>query len=297
MPFAPSNGVELYYETLGSGPPLLLIMGIGSPSLYWPPGMLEHLAKRFRVIVFDNRDIGRSTILKGVRFPSPAKLMAKRLAGLSVEAPYTLSDMADDCIGLLDHLNVDRAHVAGMSMGGMIAQELALGHPERVASLTSVSSTTGSRRFVGTPSAMRALLGPVPRSREEAGLRGLEACRVIGSGALAESDAVLRSRFEEAYDQSPSRSGFGRQFAAMLASGSRSHRLAELRLPTLVVHGDLDPLIPSSAGRATAELIPGAVLQVVSGMGHDLPPMLWEPLAGWLGTLVFPPETEMPSGT
>ena len=168
MPRIPSNDIEIHYEEWGEGPPLLLIMGIGCQLVYWSPQLLERLASHFRVIAFDNRDVGLSTILTGVPFPDPKQMMMRRALGMSVDAPYTFSDMAADAIGLLDHLEIPQAHVAGISMGGMIAQTMAIEHGDRVASLTSIASTPGNRRYIGTPRAMKALLGPVARTREEA---------------------------------------------------------------------------------------------------------------------------------
>jgi pimeloyl-ACP methyl ester carboxylesterase len=281
MPRAAANGIELEYESFGAGPTIVLIMGIGCQLIWWRTAFCEALAAQgFRVIRFDNRDIGLSTWLDDAPVPSIRSMIPKALLGLRVDAPYRLHDMADDVVGLLDHLALERAHVVGTSMGGMIAQLVAIRHPGRIASLTSIMSTTGERRYLGRPDALRALLGPVPRDRSEVMTRTLETFRVISAGGPAfEADAdEIEALAGVAYDRSFHPRGFVRQMAAILASGHRRRELKTVTAPTLVLHGERDPLIPVSAGRATAGLVPGARLHVLPEMGHAMPTQLWAEL-------------------
>lgn len=268
-----ANSLELEVEVLGEGTPLLLIMGIGAQLHLWPDSLCQLLVERgFQVIRYDHRDIGRSTWLDHLPVPDVRKGLARRAVGLPVHADYSLSDMAQDAAGLLSALGHDAAHVAGASMGGMISQHLAIEHPERVLSLTSIMSTPGGRRHVlGTrPKALKALLaGPSPTTPDEAVERMRTLVEAIGGTEprdLTELDRVARLCFPHTHPK-----GFLRHFAAILASGDRTDRLQHITTPTLVVHGQLDPLIPLSAGRATAEAIPGARLEVRPTMGHDLP--------------------------
>jgi len=274
--------VELAYDVTGDGPQqLLLIMGIGSQRIFWDDRLVERFASQgFTVARFDHRDIGESTRLDHLPVPKPVPTMARALLGLDTHAPYTLSDMANDSIGLLDHLGWDRAHVVGVSMGGMIAQHLAFEHPTRVASLASIMSTPGARRYAiqAKPSALKALLGRPPRTADESGEYAVEMFKVIGGPRFASDERHLRAMGRLAFERKPSPRGFCRHFAALCASGDRTQRLAGVRAPTLVLHGSADPLIRVAAGRATARAIPGAKLHVVDGMGHHLPPGVWDEL-------------------
>ena len=256
------------------GPPLLMIQGIGQQMIAWRDERLDGLAERgLRVICFDNRDAGLSTHLEGM--PDLRAL----LAGDASSAPYTLAEMAGDAAGLLDHLGIEATHVVGVSMGGMIAQELAARHPERVRSLTSIMSTTGERAVSeATPEAQATLLGPRPATPAEAEERALAAARVLGSPGLVDEAWVRelgRRAFERAFDPA----GFARQFAAIWAARDRTEAVRGIAAPTLVIHGELDPLIPVSAGRATAAAIDGSELLVLEEMAHDLPPSLWPRIA------------------
>ncbi|MDP2317242.1 MAG: alpha/beta fold hydrolase [Pseudomonadota bacterium] len=277
MPRARANGIELEYDSFGSGEPIVLVMGIATQMIFWDVAFCEALAARgFRVIRFDNRDIGLSTRLTDAGIPDVPRLLARALVGLPVTAPYTLSDMGADVVGLLDALSIERAHVVGMSMGGMIAQHVAIDAPARVASLTSIMSSPGGRRhWIGQPRALSALLGGRPKSREEGVEFLVEVLRVLNGPALPFPEPDVRVRVTEAVARSWHPAGFPRQFAAILASGNRTAALAKLRVPTLVVHGAADPLIPVAAGVATARAIPGAALHIVPGMGHSFPPAVW----------------------
>jgi len=280
VPIATANGFDLWYETIGAddAPPLLLVMGLGAQAIHWPDDFCHGLADRgFRVIRFDNRDAG----LSSEHDAPPVDLLAAAVAhasGEPVEAPYVIADLAADAIGLLDALGVARAHVVGASLGGMIAQQMAIDAPGRMATLTSIMSTTGDPD-VGQPSpdAMAVLLTPVAPGRDAAIDATVRSTLVIGSPGLVDVDEVRR-RAAEAYDRSSRPEGMVRQLVAIAASGSRADGLRSLAVPTLVIHGDVDPLIDVSGGRRTAELVPGADLLVIAGMGHDLVPAHWAPI-------------------
>jgi pimeloyl-ACP methyl ester carboxylesterase len=279
MPLAPPNaaGIELYYDTLGDpdAVPLLLVMGLGAQLISWPTEFCEGLVDRgFYVIRFDNRDVGLSTKVESGPFDVMAEL-SKAMSGEPVTAPYLLSDMADDAMSLLDHLGIESAHIVGASMGGMIAQTIAIEHPPRVRTLTSIMSTTGDPD-VGqpTPEALTMLVQPSPTNRDEAIASGVAASRAIGSPAYFDEDEA-RLRAAESYDRCFYPAGFERQLLAIIASGSRAAGLQGLDVPTLVIHGTADPLVTPSGGVRTAELVPGAELVQIDGMGHDLPTVLW----------------------
>jgi pimeloyl-ACP methyl ester carboxylesterase len=271
---ATANGVEIVYETIGdpSNPPLLLVMGLGTQLIHWDVELCEMFAERgFHVIRFDNRDAGRSTYID-----APVPNIKRAMAGLKIDAPYLLDDMADDAFGLLDHLGIEAAHVAGASMGGMIAQTMAIRRPERVLSLTSIMSTTGERR-AGRPKlrVWGVLLRRAPRDKDAAVEYFVRVFRMIGSKGFPADEDRIRAHAAEAYDRGHSPAGTGRQLAAIMASGDRTDRLRGLQVPTLVFHGRDDPLIPFRGGRATADAIPGARLIGIPGMGHDLPRQVW----------------------
>jgi len=272
-----ANGIELEYESIGEGEPLILIMGIGAQMIVWPDELCRMYADRgYRVIRFDNRDVGLSEKIDGARPGDIRRMMARSLLGLPVDAVYTLSDMADDVAGLMDALDIDRAHIVGASMGGMIAQTLAITHTARVRTLTSIMSTAGRRRHsFGKLSAIRTLAGPAPRSREEAIANAETFYNVCGSPGFPTDWERVRDTAGRAYDRCFYPRGFVRQMAAILATGSRYHALKFVRAPTTVIHGTHDPLIRPAAGRATARAIPGARLRMIEGMGHDLPEAVW----------------------
>jgi pimeloyl-ACP methyl ester carboxylesterase len=274
---APANGIEIVYETIGdrSNPALLLIMGLGTQLIHWDTELCERFAERgFFVIRFDNRDAGRSTQIK-----APVPNLVRAMAGVKIDAPYLLDDMAEDAFGLLDHLGVEAAHVAGVSMGGMIAQTMAIRRPERVRSLISIMSTTGERR-VGRPKlrVWSVLLRRAPSDKDAYVEYFVKVFRMIGSKAFPADDDRIRALAAAAYERGHHPAGTGRQLAAIMASGDRTERLRQLRVPTTVFHGRSDPLVPFRAGRATAEAIPDARLIAIPGMGHDLPPEIWPQL-------------------
>ena len=279
-------GIDIAFERFGDpgAPPLLLIMGLGTQMLGWPDGFCETLADHgMHVIRFDNRDIGLSTHITD----APAPDVGAALTGDHSSASYKLSDMAGDTVGLLDALELPSAHVIGASMGGMIAQTVAIEHPGRVRSLTSIMSTTGDPSVgQATRPAMAALLSPPAASREQAIERTLAIVRVIGSPGFELDEAEIRRRTGLAYDRSNDPVGVARQLVAIAASGDRTAALRRVSVPTLVVHGADDPLVDVSGGQATARAIAGADLAVFDGMGHDLPRGLWVELAGRIGELV-----------
>ncbi|GAA3556032.1 alpha/beta hydrolase [Amycolatopsis ultiminotia] len=265
-----ANGITLCHETFGdpADPPLLLVMGLAAPMIWWDDEFCVALAAAgFRVVRFDNRDVGRSSWLSG-RVSLPRAYLLR-------STPYSIGDLADDATALLDGLGIDTAHVAGASMGGMIAQELAIRRPDRVRSLTSIMSSTGSR-FVGLPSfrAAVAMLAPGPRTREEYLTRQLDTFRLIGSPGYPFDLERLRERAERTYDRGVNPAGVLRQLGAVLSAPDRTPGLRRLSLPALVIHGSRDPLVGVSGGRATARALRGD-LDVVPGMGHDLPREVW----------------------
>ncbi len=269
------TGVELAYDTRGEGDPIVLIMGVGAQMVFWPDEFVNVLVERgHKVILFDNRDCGESTWLDHLRPPPPLVAMSRAFAGLDVNAPYTLWDMADDTVALMDALDIQDAHVVGISMGGMVAQCTAIRHPDRVRSLASMHSTTGSRRHsLGDPRAYRALLAPSPQTRDEAGEHLVRFYKAVGSPAYEQDWEEVRERGRRAFDRGSNPAGFLRQWSAILASGNRDRELGNLKMPTVVIHGAADRLVPTRAGRHTARCIPGSQLEVIDGLGHDLPPV------------------------
>src|SRR3954451_24098905 len=271
---APVNGVELCYQEMGDreGEPLVLIMGLATQMIAWDEEFCGMLAARgFRVVRFDNRDIGRSSRVQAEGVPNVLDLLVGR-----GEPAYRLRDMADDTVGLMDHLGIESAHVVGASMGGMIAQCTAIGHRERVRSLCSIMSTTGSRR-VGHPSykTFGLLLGKPPREREAAIERVVKTFKTIGSPSYPFEEERIRAIAGRSFDRGHSQAGIARQLHAITASGDRTTHLRKLEVPTVVIHGKSDVLVNSSGGRATAKAIPAARLKMIDGMGHDLPRALW----------------------
>ena len=287
MPFAKANGIELAYEEAGpaGASVVLLIMGLGAPLTFWPDAFVDGLVQNgFRVVRFDNRDFGLSDKFDG----APADVegaYAKLMRGEAIKPPYGLPDMALDAIGLLDALNIDKAHIVGASMGGMIAQIIAADHPERVRSLVSIMSSSGDPALPRGKSEALAIFAipPPPADDKPAFIAHAIRCQqAIGSPVLVEPESDIRARVERGYDRSNYYDGVPRQLLAVLANGSRVALLKRIATPTLVIHGTEDPLVPLEGGKHTAAHIKGAELMLVEGMGHDFP----APLIGTLAEAV-----------
>ena len=271
MPKAKSNGIELEYDTFGNpdDPALLLIMGFTAQMTAWEPAFCNLIADQgFYVIRFDNRDVGLSSRIEG------EVDLAELFAGTIKSVPYSLDDMAADAAGLLDALGIEKAHIVGASMGGMIAQLVAINHPEKTLSLCSIMSTTGDPN-VGqpTPEAMAALMAPAPKNRDEAIANGVATGRILSPVHFDEAKSATRAG--ESYDRAYDPKGVARQMAAIGTQADRTPKLADVTVPSLVIHGRPDPLVTLSGGEATAKAIPDATLLVLDEMGHDNPEPLW----------------------
>jgi pimeloyl-ACP methyl ester carboxylesterase len=277
--FVRANGIDICYETFGdpAAEPLLLIMGLGAQMVLWDDAFCVQLAARgFRVIRFDNRDIGQSSKMHGGKRLTPFELIKLRFFHIPVAAPYRLIDMAKDTVALMDALGIHAAHLVGASMGGMIAQEVAISFPHRLRSLTSIMSTTGNPRLPPPTREMAAMLmAPPPRTREEYIARFQRTWKLLRVGSFPEDEAMDVTRAETCFARGLNPAGVGRQLRAILASGSRKPRLHAVTAPTLVIHGSVDPLVRPEAGRDTAISIPNAKLMMVQGMGHALPIPMW----------------------
>ena len=285
MPKVTANGIKIEYETFGdpAHPAMLLIMGLGMQLTRWPVELVDALVARgYYVIRHDNRDIGLSTHFDQAGKPSLPRVVLTRLFGMRPRLAYYLSDMADDAVGLLDALGIDRAHIVGASMGGMIAQHVAARYPARTRSLTSVMSTTGRRGLPrATPEAM-AVLTKRPLKADLATIVdfGVKAARAVGSPAYPAPEARLREKTTLDFHRSFHPVGALRQMAAIVADGDRRELLSKITAPTLVIHGLADPLVPVEGGKDTAASITGAALHLIPGMGHDLPLELVDEIVG-----------------
>lgn len=284
MPKATANGIEIHYEEHGdkANPPMLLIMGFGAQLTLWPDELVEALASHgFRVIRYDNRDIGLSHKFDGVKAPGLVKMTLMSKIGLKPKVPYTLADMADDGAGLLDALGIDKAHIVGASMGGMIAQHFAARHADKCLSLTSIFSTTGNPKLPpARPEAMKALVTRPSRTDETVLVdHGMMLARTIGSPGYPSEEEHLRKRTTASVRRSFYPEGPTRHLSAIVADGDRRAMLKGISVPTLVLHGEDDPLVPCEGGRDTAACIPGAKLKTIPGWGHDLPLELVDEIA------------------
>jgi proline iminopeptidase len=284
MPNLTSNGINIAYETAGDpkGIPMLLVTGLGLQLISWPDEFVDGLVELgFHVIRFDNRDSGLSTKFMRAGTSSLALAMIKSTLRLPVRSAYRLDDMAADALGVLNALGIAKAHVVGLSMGGMIAQILTARHPDRVLSLTSIMSSSGRR---GLPGPTRAARAAVTRRRPDANdtarlvTQFVDIFRIIGSPAYPTPERLVRARVEAAIARNVCSTGVARQLVAIIASGERCALLRSIDRPTLVIHGAADPLVPLACGVDTARLVPGARLEVIEGMGHDLPAQLVERL-------------------
>lgn len=276
MPQITANGIPIHYEEHGdpSHPPMLLIMGFGAQLTLWPIELVDALVARgFRVIRYDNRDIGLSHKFDGVKAPGIIKMTILSKFGITPKVPYTLSDMADDGAGLLDALGIEKAHIVGASMGGMIAQHFAVKHSGKTLSLTSVFSTTGNPKLPPAQKEAMKVLITRPASMEEDALvdHGVKLSRTIGSPGFPAEEQRLRARVRESVQRSVYPEGPTRHLSAIVADGDRRNMIKNITAPTLVLHGEDDPLVPVEGGRDTAAHIPGAAIKTYPGWGHDLP--------------------------
>ncbi len=289
MPNVKANGITIEYEEFGdrSGRPLLLIMGLGAQMILWHEEFCQQLGARgHRVIRFDNRDVGKSTWFDHLGVPDVMGAVTAALSRQPVTAPYVIRDMAADAVCVLDALQIDRADIVGASMGGMIAQAVAIEFPSRLRTLTSIMSSTGNPDLPPpNPSALTMLLAPPPTTREESIERVVSIFRTIGSPGFPFDEAGMRERAELSYDRGFNPAGTLRQLVSILASGSRAEALRAVRAPALVIHGKDDPLVPFAAGQDTAAAIPGAELLAIEGMGHDMPRAIWPRLVDAISTL------------
>lgn len=278
MPKLETNGVEIAYETFGEdyAPAVLMIMGLGAQLTMWPDDMIEALvAAGYRVVIMDNRDIGLSTKFEGAKLPNPIAHALARRVGLRPKVPYSLDDMTRDAAGLLSELKIDRAHLVGVSMGGMIAQHLSAYYPQLIASLTAIMTATGNPKL---PRPSREIIkrlffpGPPPKGREQIIDRMVETFSVIGTPGEDQNTNGMRDRLTLSYDRSYSPTSIARQSAAILSSGDFRKVTRSVKAPTLVIHGDADPLVSIEGGREITRLVDGAKLRTMRGMGHDMPP-------------------------
>lgn len=279
-----ANGISITYEDKGprDAPVILLVMGLGGQLTLWPDEFVDALnARGFRTIRYDNRDVGLSTRFDAAGVPNIKWMVVRSMLRLPVRSAYTLADMAADGMALLDHLGVARAHVVGASMGGMIAQHIAARYPDRVLSLTSIMSSSGNRRLPrAKKEAMDALANrPMSGDKEDLIAYSVRTARVIGSPGYPADEDRLQRRVRSDFERGWYPQGVARQMAAIVADGDRRALLRTISAPTLVIHGEADPLVPLEAGRDTAANIPGARLLTIPGMGHDLPLALVDTMA------------------
>lgn len=284
MPTVQSNGLQIAYEEYGNiaGPTLLMVQGLGMPLTGWPPALIEALvAEGFRIIIFDNRDIGQSELLRGMKIPNMLMQILRRKFRMRVKSPYQLTDMMRDVVGLMDALQIESAHLVGVSMGGMISQLLAIHEPQRVKTLASIMSTTGSRKLPGPAKEVNRHIIRGPKSATyDAGLEfQWKLWRLLEGSHYRLSDEELAEFLRRNFERGMTAAGVARQTLAILAAPSRTAELRKIDVPTLVIHGDADPLIPVECGLDTARAIPGARTAIIEGMGHTLPVALIERLA------------------
>jgi len=279
MPHVTANGIQIEYETFGYRffPALLLIAGCGAQMILWDVEFCELLAETgLFVIRFDNRDAGLSTKFDEAGIPDMKAAIKAVMEGKTVESAYSLDDMADDSVGLLDALGIEKAHICGVSMGGMIAQVISYRHPKHVLILTSIMSTTGNPDLPqGKPDAIAAAVAPAPEEREAYVEHYVNIWRRIWSPGFPFEEKRVRAFMEKSHDRSYYPQGMARQNTAILAGGDRRPSLSSIQIPTLVIHGGHDPLIPVEGGKDTARVIPGAGLLIINGMGHDMPKGVW----------------------
>tara|TARA_R110001583_G_scaffold51139_2_gene159616 strand:- start:1070 stop:1981 length:912 start_codon:yes stop_codon:yes gene_type:complete len=274
-----ANGLQITYDSFGdpADPVMILIMGLGTQMIHWSDQFCQLLAsKKLKVIRFDNRDIGKSTWLKNYPVPSMWNFIGNSLFSKKVNAPYLLDDMADDTLALMDALNVNKAHLVGASMGGMIAQCIALKSPARVISLTSIMSTTGDRSLPKAKTRVSAkLLKPLAKEIEQYVAQSLDVWKMLHGEHFPFDQERVEKMIRDSWQRGCNPAGVARQLSAIIDSPDRTLGLQQLQIPSLIIHGDIDPLVPVECGIATAAAIPSATLKILEGMGHTLPVQLW----------------------
>ncbi len=285
-----ANGITVTYDSFGdpTNPALLLVMGLGGQMIAWDPDFCQMLADLdLYVIRFDNRDVGLTSHFDEEGVPDMAKLTTEMMNGLTPDIPYTLDDMAADGVALLSELGIDRAHICGASLGGMIVQAMCINHPERIISMTSIMSTTGNPALPpASPEAMAALTSERTNDLEESMQRAVEVAQVIGSTGYPLDEERIRRKAAESFKRAFNPDGVARQMAAVMAHGDRRPGLRQLSIPSLVIHGTVDPLVPVTSGLDTHDNIPGAELLLIEGMGHDMPVGAWPQIVDGISQLV-----------
>ena len=283
MTKAKVNNIEIEYETFGDplDKPLLLIVGLGSQMIHWDEAFIKTLTDRgFYVIIYDNRDIGLSSKCEEAGEPDLMGAIMAVQRGEQFEAPYSLDDMADDAVGLLDVLNIEKVHICGASMGGMIAQTIAYKHPSRVLSLTSIMSTTSNPDLPQmTPETMQVFYAPVPPERDAIIENTVKVGKNIYGSGFTYDEEKHRALAAKAFDRNFYPDGVQRHMLAIMVQGNRKENLSAINVPTLVIHGREDPLFPFEAGKDTAEAITGSELIIIDGMGHSMPPEIWDQIS------------------
>lgn len=287
MPETTANGIRIAYEQYGDGDgePIVLIQGLSMPLNGWPPAFVQRLTDAGHpVLVMDNRDIGKSQLFDGAGTPNVMWQLVKSKLGLRLNAAYSLRDMADDVSALMAKLHISSAHVVGVSMGGMIAQLVAIRHPHRVASLTSIMSTTGNRRLPqASPEIAKQLISRPSSSDADARIaHSMKMWHMISSKGHGVDLQLVEQRLRDMYARGVTRGGVLRQMLAIASEKNRVPELRQLKVPALVIHGSRDPLVPPAGGVDTAEAIPNARLEIIEDMGHDLPPGLHDTITGML---------------
>ena len=300
MPKINANSLSIEFETFGepSAKPLLLVMGLGAQMIAWDENFCQQLADAGHFVIrYDNRDVGLTTYFDDHGVPDFKELAVDFLTNGSVKTPYTLDDMAMDGISLLDELGIEQAHICGASLGGMIVQAMAINHADRILSMTSIMSTTGNPNLPPAhPEAIEALTSKRVDDPKHAMNRALEVSRVIGSTGFERDEERIRNKALESYNRAYNPDGVARQMAAIMAHGDRRPGLNLLKLPCLIIHGDADPLVPITGAHDTHQNIPGAVLMIIEGMGHDMPTGAWSQIVKEVALLTHQTNTTAPTG-
>lgn len=300
MPKINANNLSIEFETFGEpdGKPLLLVMGLGGQMIAWDEKFCQQLADAGHFVIrYDNRDVGLTTYFDDHGVPDFKALAVELMTNGSVKVPYTLDDMAMDGISLLDELGIEQAHICGASLGGMIVQAMAINHGDRISSMTSIMSTTGNPALPPAhPKAIEALTSTRVDDPKHAMDRAVEVSKIIGSTGFERDEKRIRNKALESYNRAYNPDGVARQMAAVMAHGDRRPGLNRLKLPCLVIHGDIDPLVPVTGGYDTHQNVPGAKLMIIEGMGHDMPEGAWSRVVEGIATLTHQARKAEPNG-